>query len=183
LRAGQNCRNVNKLITPYKASLRRGFVIHSNGQCNMFKLTYKWYVYAIFMVFLLLVVAPFEYGSFRFKTVINPVIWIIPGIICLRLLRNKKYKHIQVKLIILFGIYILVTGFFLFSSVFCKYTDEDSVCYVNKKNKSLTIVRRGYSCYLTTEDYEYYKCWTIIGNLKWKTKIDYSKVDTTKWER
>jgi hypothetical protein len=148
----------------------------------MFKLPYKWYVYAISIV-LLLVVAQLEYRNFRFKTIINPVIWTLLGVVCLRLLRNKSYNHIRVKLIILLGIYIIFTGAFLCNSVFCKYADEDWILYKNKKNKSLTIVCRRYSCYLTTEDYEYYKCWTIIGDLKWTTKIGYSKVDTTKWER
>jgi hypothetical protein len=148
----------------------------------MFKSNTKWYVYAIAFVFLWIVISSFEYGDFRFSRIMHPLLWIALGMAGIWLLRNKRYKPIRVKLVILFGIYLLVTCWFLFSSVFCG-SAEGRIVYVNKKNRSNTIICRRYACFLTTDDCEYFNSWTIAGDLRWSRKLYSNQFDTTKWER
>lgn len=141
-------------------------------------------VYAYIMIFLLLwiVVSSFEYGDFRFAKVLHPLLWILIGLTGVWLLRNNGYKPIRIKLIILFGIYLLATCWFLFSGVFCK-SGDGRVVYVNKKNRANTIICRSYSCFLTDDDCEYYSRWKIAGDLRWSRKVYKTKFDSTEWER
>jgi predicted membrane protein len=153
-----------------------------NSTADKFRSVKKWLVYITVIVFLLVIIGHLEYRDFRFKTIIHPMFWIALGIACIRLLRNKMYRHIQVKLIILFGIYLLISCFLLLRMVLCGST-ESSILYVNKKNRSNTIFYRSYSCYQTTGDLEYYKSWNLIGELKWVVKKDTREVDSSEWEQ
>jgi hypothetical protein len=152
-----------------------------NSTAEKFKPVKQWLVYITVIVFLLVIVCQLEYGNFRFKTIIHRMFWIALGISCIRLLRKKKYRHIQVELSILFGIYLLISCFLLLRMVFCG-SGESRILYVNKKNPSNTIFYRSFSCYQTTDDLEYYKSWNLIGELKWVVKKDTREVDLSEWE-
>jgi hypothetical protein len=145
----------------------------------MFKSINKGYVYTLAFVFLWIVLSSFEYRDFRFSGMIHPLLWIALGIAGIWLIRNKRYKPIRVKLVILFGIYLLVTCWFLFSRVFCK-SEEGRIVYVNKKNRSNTIICRRYACFLTDSDCEYFISWTIAGDLRWTRKLYSNQFDTSK---
>lgn len=152
-----------------------------NSTADKFKSVKKWLVYITVIVFLLVIAGQLEYGNFRFKSIIHPLFWIALGIACIRLLRNKRYRHIQVKLIILFGIYLLISCFLLLGVVLCG-SSENTILYVNKKNRSNTIFYRSYSCFQTTGDFEYYKSWNLIGELRWVVKKETREVDSREWE-
>lgn len=147
-----------------------------------FKSNYKVYACIVAFLFLWLVIAPFEFREFRLSRILHPLLWIATGIAGVWLLQNKQYKQIRVKLIILFGLYLLLTCWFLFSSIFCSL-GKGSVVYVNKKNRSNIIICRPYACFLTSDDCEYFISWSITGNLRWTRKLSGSRFDTAKWER
>jgi hypothetical protein len=153
-----------------------------NSNADKFRPVKKWLVYITVIFFLLVIVGHLEYGNFRFKTIINPIFWVSFGIAGIRLLRNKRYRHIRVKLIILFGIYVFISCFLLLRMVLCG-SGESRILYVNKKNRSNTIFYRSYSCYLTTDEFEYFKSWNLIGDLKWVMKKDTREVESGEWEQ
>lgn len=153
-----------------------------NSNADKFRSIRKWLVYITVIAFLLVIVGHLEYRDFRFKTIINPIFWVTLGVACIRLLRNKRYRHIRVMLIILFGVYVLISCFLLLRTVLCG-SSESIILYVNKKNRSNTIFYRSYSCYQTTGDIEYYKSWNLIGELKWVMKKDRREGDSGEWEQ
>jgi hypothetical protein len=148
----------------------------------MFKSWNKVFAGIIAFIFLWVIVSSFEYRGFRFSRILHPLLWIALGMAGLWLIRNKRYKPVRIKLVILFGIYLLVTCWLLVGIVFCR-SEEGRIVYINKKNRSNTIICRPYACFLTTDDCEYFKSWTIAGDLRWTRKLYNSQFDTVKWER
>ena len=148
----------------------------------MFNPGKKAYAAAIIFIFLWFVISPIEYGNFRFSSIWNPLLWGVSGAALLWLLNNKRYKPIRVKLIVLSGIYLLVSCWSLFNSVFCRY-GEESIVYVNKKNRANVVICRPYACFLTSDDCGYLISWTIAGDLRWTRKLYKIKFDAAKWER
>ena len=140
----------------------------------------KWYIQALCLAAMLFLFAPLEDGSFRFKTVLYPGIWITLGFIVLRPLKDKRNRHFVVKLIIAFGIYVLLTFFFLFRMVFCA-SEDHGVWYVSKENPSISLICHSFECYQTTGQCTFYKSYKIIGKLRWTTKYADDKVDLSKW--
>jgi hypothetical protein len=147
----------------------------------MFKSNNKLYVCLIAFVFLWVIASSFEYRDFRFSRILHPLLWTALGIVGLWLIRKKRYQPIRKKLVILFCLYLLISCWFLGSSVICR-SEEGKIVYVNKKNRSNIIICRPYACFLTTGDCDYFNSWTIVGNLRWTRKLYTSKFDTTKWE-
>jgi hypothetical protein len=125
---------------------------------------------------------PLEYGTFRFASIIHPLLWLILGSIGVRLLQERKNRNIVMKLTIAFGIYIMFTFIFLFRLGFCR-SANDSILYVNKNNPETTIVCRDFECYQTTADCEYYLSQKIFGGLKWNIRIYDANVEATDWEK
>lgn len=122
-----------------------------------------------------------EYGSYKFELLSNLLLLALIGSGFIALLRNKKYKTHKVKIIIGFSLYLLFTFLFLFSVMMCGNAN-DSKLYVQKENKTTSIICRSYECFLTSGPCDLYKCNTIAGKLKWVTKYT-GTVDTTKWDK
>jgi hypothetical protein len=141
-----------------------------------------WLIPALCIAVLSLILTPLEYGSFRFKTVMYPALWITIGVIGIRLIQDKRNRHLIVKLIIAFSIYILLTLFFLFRLTFCK-TGNERIWYVHKENASISLICRSFECYQTTGPCTLYKSYKIIGKLKWTIKFSDDIVDTSRWRK
>ena len=142
----------------------------------------KWYILTLCLAVLLVIAIPLEYGSFRFKTVVFPILWITLGVTGIKLISNKQNRYMVVKLIIAFGIYVLLTLYFLFTLTFCR-TGESRVWYVHKENPSVNLICRSFECYMTSGPCTLYKSRKIIGKLRWTIKFSDNVVDTTKWQK
>lgn len=148
----------------------------------MFKFSYKWFACAFCIIVLYILLLPLQYGTFKFRTVLNPTVWIIVGVVITNLMINKNNKHIFVKLIISFSIYIILTCLFVFRMIVCR-SGDDRILYAHKIDNSLTIVCSSFDCYLTSGPCILYKKRKLLGELTWSTKISEDVIDTTNWER
>ena len=119
-----------------------------------------------------------EYDNFKLSRIIYPLICISLPFVLQYLLSELylKVSHIIISTLVYIGIISLS---YLFS-LFCAWSD-DLLLYKNKKNKSLLIVCRTYDCYGTDEDCHLYKVKKITKHIKWVTKFEEKKVDSTKW--
>jgi hypothetical protein len=142
----------------------------------------RWHIPALCIAALSIILTPLEYDSFRFAPVIYATLWIILGVIGVRVIQNKRNRHLIVKLIIAFSIYILLTFLFLFRLTFCK-NGKDRIWYVHKERPSISLICRSFECYQTTGTCTLYKSYKIIGKLRWTIKFSDDTVDTSKWRK
>lgn len=146
----------------------------------MFSSPIKWVTYIICGLLLFIGLTPLEYGSFKFKTALYLILFFVLGVIGVRLLRDKKYRHIKVKLTIAFGIYLVITLIFLVRLGICG--DHDFSLYINRNDPSSSIICRKSECYLSSEPCNLYKTRTIAGKLKWITRLADNYVDPNEWK-
>lgn len=131
---------------------------------------------------ILYVLTFFEYYDFKFKALIYPLLWIsIPFIISLILPKTKS--KLKTVFIIVGSIpYFFLTAFFCLRILLCGWTDGGTY-YVNKKDKSISIVSRRFGCYGTDEDNVLFKKQKITAHLKWLTEYKEKKIDTNIWQK
>ncbi len=127
-------------------------------------------------------IAQLECNNFKFKTPVYSILWIgLPFWVSRRLPKEATIKTIA----IVFGIfgYFLLTLYFMLIYIigFCAWGKEERLLYINKKNNSVSLVARGYSCYGTTEDFTLFKEHKLTEHLKWVTEFTGNPKDTTEW--
>jgi predicted membrane protein len=141
----------------------------------------------IILIALLILMSTLVIGNLRLSSFIYPLLWVGIPIFIYSLLLKKK-SIVMIVLFVLIAIpYFLYTAAYILGFVFCGYS-QMKYEYVNKKNSSIKIVGRDYSCYGTTEDLVLYKEYPILESIRiqiyYKTFVDYKNIniDTTIWK-
>ena len=126
-----------------------------------------------------------EFGGFKAKTVIYPILWVGIGILGFKyskLLRGRESAIRKSLLGLGLAFYIFGTLFFGFRFFMCAENNH-GISFINKQDKSLSLECRTYDCYGTADDCQLYKVRNLTKHIKWVTKFIENPVDTSKWQR
>jgi hypothetical protein len=137
------------------------------------------------LIVALLFLTKLEIGSFKTKTAIYPLVWILIGVLGLRYYNALRGSNSAIKKSLLglgLTVYILGTLFLSMGFFMCGEYEAGS-SYTHKTNKSLTLVCRTYECYGTTGQCQLYTIRRITPRIKWVTALTSDKIDTTIWRR
>lgn len=133
-------------------------------------------IYFSTLIFLL----PLKYDNTRAKTFLYPLIWVSVGFALYKALFERSREKLAIQKIGAVGVFLIFLYYFIQFIGFCGWSDQ-GVIYTNKKDPSLEITARAYSCMLTDDDAEFYKERKLSKHLKWATPLD-EKIDTAIWQ-
>lgn len=123
-----------------------------------------------------------EVDSLALKSVIDCILWLsIPGFLY-KFMEGQTSVYRDMLMIVIFGIYILATCFLGLRFVLCADRNVN-VEYVSKHNKSVVVIRRGFVCMGTEDDYYLVKCRDLTGRIMWITAFNENPVDTSLWQK
>jgi hypothetical protein len=147
----------------------------------MQKISLKRIILAILIILLLGFLIPIEIHAFKFKPIIYGTFWVAIPLFAHKFFdwRNSVFRIVLASV----GgiIYASTSCFFLLNMFFCPYGEQWDT-FINKKNKSIKIVTRSWSCFMTDNVYELYKERKITNDIKWVTKFTNLPIDTTEWK-
>lgn len=144
--------------------------------------------YKIVLIGVAILISPLVIGNFRFSIFTYPLLWIGFPFFIYSLLPKKRSVILSTLLALAAVSYFLVTSFFLLRLALCT-NGQMEYKYVSKRNSSVKIVGRDFSCYGTSNDLILYKEFSISDDIKiqihYKTFADYRNIniDTTIWQR
>jgi hypothetical protein len=145
------------------------------------KFSLKEALVTLIFLFLLFFFLPLEYDNIKAKNFLYPIILASIAFIAYKLLPEPSEMRTFI-FSIGGGVYFLLIFFTIPRLIgFCASTDH-GVSYVNKKDHSIRLIMRGYACFLTDDDAEFFKEHRITKHIKWVTSFNEQSIDTTKWE-
>jgi len=129
------------------------------------------------ILFLLL---PLQYYNISAWPFIFPILCASVVFVLHQLLKRAHQKD---AILGIAGVATLFLAIYYFVRIthFCAWTNFGTE-YVNRTDKSDTIIMKGYSCFLTDTDAQFFEVRKLTDHLSWVTSFD--KVpDATKWEK
>lgn len=135
-------------------------------------------VTAYFAILVLLL--PLQYYNIAawpivFSIICISIVWILP-----RAFGRSPAKDAETVIVGLAVIYLSV-HYCTRVIGFCAWTDYGTL-YVNRNDKSDTLVMNGYSCFLTDTDSQLFEERKITEHLKWVMPFDKKPIDAIKWD-
>lgn len=126
-----------------------------------------------------------EFGNFKLKSLIYPLIWIMIGYMGFRYYRSLAGSKSAIRKSILglgFALYIFASIYGIGKHFLCSDINYGTR-YIHKTDDSLSIVCISYECYGTTASHDYYKIKQITSYIRWVTKVNKESIDKTRWRQ
>ena len=142
-------------------------------------------IIALTTILFLIFLSNLEFGSFKTKSIIYPLIWICIPIVGLNLFNRLRGSSSVIRKSLLglgAAFYLFGTIVFGMRLLLCAEIDHGTL-FKNKNNSQINLECRTYDCYGTAESCQLYKVRYLIGKIKLVTKYNQEPVDESKWQR
>ena len=136
------------------------------------------------IILALLLLTKLEFGAYKAKTVIYPILWLGFGVLGVKYYQALRGSASAIRKSI-FGLglalYLLGTLVFGFEYLMCAEINY-GISYIDKQDKRISLECRTFGCYGTSDNCQLYKVRHLTKSIKLVTKFDEFPVDTSKWQ-